>query len=55
LVLQVLSQDPRPAYKKHAIDDKVYGMALYQFNIQWQMKTPNHAHVTEISPYKHEN
>lgn len=37
LIEQVLSQDPRPAYKQKTIDDKIYGMALYDFNIQWQM------------------
>lgn len=35
LIKQVLQQDPRPAYKKNKVDDKVYGMALYHLNIQW--------------------
>lgn len=34
---QVLAQDPRPAYKKQKPDDKIYGMILYKFNIQWRM------------------
>ncbi|TWX73321.1 tRNA (N6-threonylcarbamoyladenosine(37)-N6)-methyltransferase TrmO [Colwellia sp. C1TZA3] len=37
LIEQVLSQDPRPAYKQQSIDDKIYGMSLYNFNINWQM------------------
>ena len=37
LIEQVLSQDPRPAYKHNSIDDKIYGMSLYHFNITWQM------------------
>lgn len=37
LIEQVLSQDPRPAYKQKANDDKIYGMKLYEFNIQWQL------------------
>lgn len=37
LIEQVLSQDPRPAYKKNSADDKIYGMTLYDFNINWQM------------------
>ena len=34
---QVLAQDPRPAYKQGKEDGKVYGMALYHFNIKWKM------------------
>ena len=34
---QVLSQDPRPAYKKSKADDKTYGMSLYALNIVWKM------------------
>jgi hypothetical protein len=37
LIEQVLSQDPRPAYKQKSADDKIYGMTLYDFNIKWQM------------------
>jgi tRNA-Thr(GGU) m(6)t(6)A37 methyltransferase TsaA len=37
LITQVLSQDPRPAYKQQKQDDKVYGMALYNLNITWQV------------------
>jgi tRNA-Thr(GGU) m(6)t(6)A37 methyltransferase TsaA len=32
---QVLSQDPRPAYKKKQVDEKIYGMNLYDLNILW--------------------
>lgn len=35
---QVLAQDPRPAYKQGKHDDKIYGMNLYDLNIQWQMQ-----------------
>lgn len=37
-VEQVLSQDPRPAYKQGKSDAKIYGMNLYDLNIQWQMQ-----------------
>ncbi|ALO34689.1 tRNA-Thr(GGU) m(6)t(6)A37 methyltransferase TsaA [Colwellia sp. MT41] len=37
LIEQVLAQDPRPAYKQGKTDDKVYGMSLYDLNIQWQL------------------
>ena len=34
---QVLSQDPRPAYKKANITLQEYGMSLYDLNIRWQI------------------
>jgi len=37
IIEQVLSQDPRPAYKQNKSDEKVYGMSLYNLNIQWRM------------------
>jgi hypothetical protein len=37
LISQVLNQDPRPAYKKAAHQEKVYGMSLYDLNIKWQV------------------
>ena len=49
LVEQVLSQDPRPAYKQKSTDDKVYGMSLYEFNIQWQFDGGNIIKVINIS------
>ena len=36
LIIEVLQQDPRPAYKKAKSDDKVYAMLLSDFNIKWQ-------------------
>ena len=37
LIEQILAQDPRPAYKQNKTDDKIYGMSLYDLNIQWQL------------------
>jgi tRNA-Thr(GGU) m(6)t(6)A37 methyltransferase TsaA len=48
LIEQVLAQDPRPAYKKDNVDDKLYGMALYDLNIQWRMISLNTAEVVSI-------
>lgn len=36
LIEQVLKQDPRPAYKQGKQDNKLYGMSLYDLNIQWK-------------------
>ncbi|RUO42294.1 tRNA (N6-threonylcarbamoyladenosine(37)-N6)-methyltransferase TrmO [Pseudidiomarina aestuarii] len=38
LIEQVLAQDPRPAYKKQEHQNKVYGMTLYDINIQWRVE-----------------
>lgn len=35
-IIEVLQQDPRPAYKKAKVDTKVYAMHLSGFNIKWQ-------------------
>jgi len=46
---QVLSQDPRPAYKKKQIDEKIYGMSLYDLNILWQINQKNLSEIEVIS------
>lgn len=43
LLNQILSQDPRPAYKKHASDScskniQEYAVYLYDFNIRWKVE-----------------
>ena len=37
LIIEVLKQDPRPAYKKAKADNKIYAMHLSDFNISWQV------------------
>lgn len=37
LIRGVLGQDPRPAYKKHQDDPKLYQVALYDLDIFWQV------------------
>ncbi len=37
LIRQVLAQDPRPAYKRDKPSDQVFGMQLYDLNIQWRV------------------
>ena len=46
---QVLAQDPRPAYKQGKYDDKIYGMNLYNLNIQWQMDGLSKVNVIDIT------
>jgi len=46
---QVLAQDPRPAYKQQKIDNKIYGMQLYDLNIMWQMSTLSEITVLSIN------
>lgn len=49
LIEQVLMQDPRPAYKQTKVDNKVYGMHLYDFNIEWQMQNLTEVMITNIT------
>lgn len=51
LITQVLSQDPRPAYKKNKPDEKVYGMKLYDFNIQWKINDLGRIEVINVTSY----
>ncbi|WP_338027330.1 tRNA (N6-threonylcarbamoyladenosine(37)-N6)-methyltransferase TrmO [Colwellia maritima] len=51
LIEQVLSQDPRPAYKQKHVDDKIYGMRLYDLNIQWRMINFDKVEVVKVTPY----
>lgn len=37
LIVDVLSQDPRPSYKKNKLDSKIYGITLENINITWQV------------------
>jgi tRNA-Thr(GGU) m(6)t(6)A37 methyltransferase TsaA len=48
-IKQVLAQDPRPAYKRGKSDDKIYGMNLYDLNIQWQMQGLTCIEVIDIT------
>ncbi len=45
LIKQVISLDPRPAYKR---DDGQWGVLLYEFNIKWRMQGKK-AEVFEIA------
>ncbi|MCV6606381.1 MAG: tRNA (N6-threonylcarbamoyladenosine(37)-N6)-methyltransferase TrmO [Porticoccaceae bacterium] len=46
---QVLSQDPRPAYRHgKAADDAQYGVRLYDFNIIWIVEDSGHFQVVRI-------
>ena len=48
-ITSVLKQDPRPAWRQKDIDDKRYGMTLYDLNIKWQIQE-NQIHVLSINP-----
>lgn len=37
VITEVLSQDPRPAYKKNEADKKIYGVKLFNVNVKWQV------------------
>ena len=45
LLIEVLQQDPRPAYKKNKVDKKIYAVQLFDLDITWQV---NELDVTVI-------
>ena len=51
LISEVLSQDPRPAYKQKLLTDteRVYGVQLYDYNVQWKMVSKDVAFVVNIA------
>ncbi|MUH71497.1 tRNA (N6-threonylcarbamoyladenosine(37)-N6)-methyltransferase TrmO [Psychrosphaera haliotis] len=49
LIGDVLKQDPRPSYKQNKPDTKVYGIALEEFNITWQV-TDKKCEVLNVEP-----
>jgi tRNA-Thr(GGU) m(6)t(6)A37 methyltransferase TsaA len=51
LINGVLSQDPRPAYKKNKDDPKLYQVALYDLDIFWHI-TSQGIEVLELKPTK---
>lgn len=48
LISQVLTQDPRPAWRIQAHDSKQYGMTLFELNIKWKVDGEQIT-VTEIN------
>ncbi len=49
LIEQVLAQDPRPAYKgKDDNSGRVYGVTLYDLNIQWQVIKSENAYTNQV-------
>lgn len=49
-ITEVLGQDPRPAYKKNTVDEKIYGVLLYDLNIKWQLSDLTTIEVISITP-----
>ena len=51
LIVEVLQQDPRPAYKQGKVDKKVYAVHLLNFNVSW-VNEGMITHVIDIEPIK---
>lgn len=49
LIEQVIAQDPRPAYVQEQKQDQRFGIRLYDFDVQWQIKN-GEAKVVELRP-----
>lgn len=43
-IIQILQQDPRPAYKKNQLTVEEFGMSIYDLNIRWQTE----GHLTTV-------
>lgn len=50
LIEEILQQDPRPAYQKQQITDRIYGMTLWDINIRWQMIDMQTVEVLSLTP-----
>jgi tRNA-Thr(GGU) m(6)t(6)A37 methyltransferase TsaA len=49
LLVQILRQDPRPAYERARRPPRRYGMRLFDCDVRWEMRDEA-AYVTEILP-----
>jgi tRNA-Thr(GGU) m(6)t(6)A37 methyltransferase TsaA len=38
LIQQILQQDPRPAYRHQQLDNRIYAMKLYDFDVRWHYR-----------------
>ncbi|OBW90745.1 tRNA (adenine(37)-N6)-methyltransferase [Gallibacterium genomosp. 3] len=55
LITEVLQQDPRPAYQQRQISDRIYGMTLWDINIQWRMCSVQTIEVLALAKSTKEN
>ncbi|WP_457808412.1 tRNA (N6-threonylcarbamoyladenosine(37)-N6)-methyltransferase TrmO [Kushneria sp. EE4] len=47
LIREVLSQDPRPAYRRHKRDERGYGVRLHDLDVQFHVETDEHPRAHE--------
>jgi tRNA-Thr(GGU) m(6)t(6)A37 methyltransferase TsaA len=51
LIVEVLSADPRPSYRRGKPDTRVYGTRLYDLDIQWRVDGDQVAWVVAVIPF----
>lgn len=51
LIIQVLSADPRPTYRRGKNDNRIYGTRLYDLDIRWQVEEDRVAWVVAVLPF----
>lgn len=51
MIEEILTQDPRPAYKQKQFDNKIYHVHIYDFDIHWTVDN-NHILVLQINRIK---
>jgi tRNA-Thr(GGU) m(6)t(6)A37 methyltransferase TsaA len=49
VIIEILEQDPRPAYRVNNTDSNSYGVRIYNLNLKWEMIGET-ARVSAISP-----
>ncbi len=49
VIIEILAQDPRPAYRGKKNDSSSYGVRIYNLNLKWEMNGGT-ARVSAISP-----
>ena len=49
-IIEVIQQDPRPAYQQGKTTDRLYGISLYDLNVKWRIKaeTVDVAEIVQI-------
>ena len=49
-IIEVIQQDPRPAYQQGKATDRLYGISLYDLNVKWRIKadTVDVAEIVQI-------
>lgn len=54
LIGELLRYDPRPAYRSGGGGERIYGVHLYDFNVQWRVDSEGSVTVIDVQPWREE-